>query len=229
MQNCTHRFREMNLVLQRIQESQIKNKTVMIWSLQKKKKGIFCTIYFVQKNFFDIFCFISMYVVLNTLSEYTYFYISKSVTLYTLLPIFKIVESLQCIFKSSLFGQLNIEKLIGKEFLEPVIRNYFDISLVSETTLDSSFLGSQFSILGYRLFRKDRVRHGTGLILYVNQGIPPKTINTFNFPNSLEVLPLEINLRNKKILAIAAINLHHLMMNIFWISYTMLSVFIHYI
>ena len=167
-----------------------------------------------------------MYVVLNTLSKYTYFYMSKSVTLYTFLPIFKIVESLQCFLKSSFFGHLNIEKLIEKEFLEPVIRNYFDISLVSETKLDSSFLGSQFSILGYRLFRKDRVRHGTGLILYVNQGIPPKTINTFNFPNSLEVLPLEINLRNKKILAIAAINLHHLMMNIFWISYTMLSVFI---
>ena len=126
--------------------------------LAKEKKGIFCTIYFVQKNFFDIFCFISMYVVLNTLSEYTYFYISKSVTLYTFLPIFKIVESLQCILKSSFFGHLNIEKLIEKEFLEPVIRNYFDISLVSETKLDSSFLGSQFSILGYRLFRKDRVR-----------------------------------------------------------------------
>ena len=83
---------------------------------------------------------------------------SKSVTLYTFLPIFKIVESLQCFLKSSFFGHLNIEKLIEKEFLEPVIRNYFDISLVSETKLDSSFLGSQFSILGYRLFRKDRVR-----------------------------------------------------------------------
>ena len=126
--------------------------------LAKEKKGIFCTIYFVQKNSFDIFCFISMYVVLNTLSKYRYFYISKSVTLYTFLPIFKIVESLQCFLKSSFFGHLNIEKLIEKEFLEPVIRNYFDISLVSETKLDSSFLGSQFSILGYRLFRKDRVR-----------------------------------------------------------------------
>ena len=35
----------------------------------------------------------------------------------------------------------------------------------------------------------------------MNQNIPCKTINTFGFPNSLEVLPLEINLRNKKILA----------------------------
>ena len=32
----------------------------------------------------------------------------------------------------------------------------------------------------------------------MNKDIPCKTITTFDFPNSLEVLPLEINLRNKK-------------------------------
>ena len=45
-------FGETNLVPQLIWELQIKRETVMIWSLQKKKQGIFCTIYFVQKNFF---------------------------------------------------------------------------------------------------------------------------------------------------------------------------------
>ena len=58
-----------------------------------------------------------------------------------------------------------------------------------------------FTIPGYRLFRKDRNQHGGALIFYVNQDIPCKTINTFGFPNSLEVLPLEINLRYKKMLA----------------------------
>ena len=38
-----------------------------------------------------------MYSVLNTLSEYTYFYKSKNVTSYTFLLVFKIVESLRCI------------------------------------------------------------------------------------------------------------------------------------
>ena len=33
-------------------------------------------------------CFISMYTVLNTLSEYTYFYISKSITSYTFVACF---------------------------------------------------------------------------------------------------------------------------------------------
>ena len=62
--------------------------------------------------------------------------------------------------------------------------------------------GSKFTIPGYRLFRKDRNQHGEGLIFYMNKDIPCKTINTYNFPNSFEVLPLEINLRNKKILVI---------------------------
>ena len=40
-----------------------------------------------------------MYSVLNTLSEYTYFYISKNIISYTFLLVFKIVESLQCILR----------------------------------------------------------------------------------------------------------------------------------
>ena len=38
-----------------------------------------------------------MYCVLNTLSEYTYFYLGKNITSLLLLLAFKTVESLQCI------------------------------------------------------------------------------------------------------------------------------------
>ena len=37
-------------MLKLIKESQVK--TVMIWSSQKKKEGIFYTVSFVQRNFF---------------------------------------------------------------------------------------------------------------------------------------------------------------------------------
>ena len=49
-----------------------------------------------------------MYNALNTLSEYTYFYISKNIAALTslLLLVFKIVESLQCIINSNLY-QIN--------------------------------------------------------------------------------------------------------------------------
>ena len=53
MENPTHSFRNTNLVLQLIEESQFKSKTVMSWSSRKKKEGIFCTVYFVRRDFFS--------------------------------------------------------------------------------------------------------------------------------------------------------------------------------
>ena len=102
MENPTHSFRETNLVVQLIEELQMKSKTVMSWSSRKKKEGIFCTVYFVYRLYRNSLCFITMYIVLNTLSEYTYFYISKNITSYTFLLVFKIVESLQCILKDTI-------------------------------------------------------------------------------------------------------------------------------
>ena len=52
MENPTGSFRETNLVLQLIEGSQIKSKTVMSWSSRKKNKGFFCTVYFVERKFF---------------------------------------------------------------------------------------------------------------------------------------------------------------------------------
>ena len=66
--------------------------------LVKEKKGIFCTLYLVRRELFYVW-FISMYSVLKTLSEYTFFCISKNITPYTLLLVFKIIESPQCILK----------------------------------------------------------------------------------------------------------------------------------
>ena len=80
MENLTHSFRETNFVLQLIKESKIKSKTVMTW-VAKEKRWHFLYRLFCPKEFFCI-RFILMYKVLNTLSEYTYFYISKNISLY---------------------------------------------------------------------------------------------------------------------------------------------------
>ena len=55
----------------------------MSWISLKKKRGFFVPFILSEGIFFGI-CFISMYNVLNTLSEYTYFYISKKNTLFYL-------------------------------------------------------------------------------------------------------------------------------------------------
>ena len=42
-----HSFRESNLKVQLVKESQVKSQIVVSWSSRKKKEGIFCTVYFV--------------------------------------------------------------------------------------------------------------------------------------------------------------------------------------
>ena len=96
MENPTQSFRETNLVLQVIQELQMKSKTVMSWSSQKKKRGIFCTVYFSEQIFFEI-CVLYQCIVcwihFQNMRTFTYTYFTCTL----LLLVSKIVESLQCI------------------------------------------------------------------------------------------------------------------------------------
>ena len=84
MENLTHSFIETNLVLQLIKELQIKSKTVMSWTLQKKRGHLSHHLFCLKENFLHL-CFISMYSVLKTLSEFKYFYKSKNIASYTFL------------------------------------------------------------------------------------------------------------------------------------------------
>ena len=61
MKNPTHSFREMDHVLQFVKELQIKVKTAMSWSSQKKKECIFVT-FILSDEFFNI-CVLSQWIV----------------------------------------------------------------------------------------------------------------------------------------------------------------------
>ena len=63
----------------------------------KEQRGHFLYRLSCPKGIFLIFIFMSMFSVLNTLSEYIYFAYQKTLIHTLLLLIFKIVESLQCI------------------------------------------------------------------------------------------------------------------------------------
>ena len=92
---------------------------------------------------------------------------------------------------------LNVNSIRNKfESVSYLIKDNFDIFLISESKLDSSFPNSQFSIPGYRLFRNDRDKHGGGLIFYVNEDLPCKKLT--NFDTSLEITALKINLGKLK-------------------------------
>ena len=82
--------------------------------------------------------------------------------------------------KTLFFGHLNVNSVRNKfEALELLIKDKFDVFLVSESKLDSSFPEAQFKIRGYRIFRQDRDKYGGGFMFYVNQNIPCKKIETF--------------------------------------------------
>ncbi len=50
-----------------------------------------------------------------------------------------------------------------------ISEDLFDIIVLSETKIDDGFPNSQFYINGYKMLRKDRNRHGGGLLIYVRR------------------------------------------------------------
>ena len=105
--------------------------------------------------------------------------------------------------KNVFLGHLNINFIKNKfESVWELIKDTFNIFLLSASKLDSSLPDDQFSIPGYQIARKDRDRNGGGLLLYISEGIPFKIIQNSSLPPTLEVLPIEINLGRFRFLLI---------------------------
>ena len=103
--------------------------------------------------------------------------------------------------KNVFLGHFNVNSLRTKfESLNELIKDTFDIFLVNESKLDSSFPDSQLSIPGYCKVRKDRNMNGEGILFYINEDIPFKVIESKQLPGNLEILTLEIILDKVKIL-----------------------------
>ena len=97
--------------------------------------------------------------------------------------------------KNVIIGHLNISSIRNKfSGFKDLILKENDICLLSETKIDDSFPNSQFFAEGYRMFRKDRNKNGGGLILYVNEDIPGKLINSYNFKEGSEIMVFEFSI-----------------------------------
>ena len=96
------------------------------------------------------------------------------------------------------FGHLNINSLRTKfDFLCEQIEGAIDVFMISESKLDDSFPHGQFLIDGFHTpFRYDRNKNGGGILLYVRQDIPAKTLS-HDFP-SAESFFVDIILHKKK-------------------------------
>ena len=71
--------------------------------------------------------------------------------------------------KSIIVNHLNINSIRNKFILAESIVKAFDLFLISESKLDSTFPMNQFHIFGFKVFRLDHNRFGGGLILYINE------------------------------------------------------------
>ena len=99
--------------------------------------------------------------------------------------------------KSIIVGHLNINSIRNKFILAESIVKAFDLFLISESKLDSTFSMSQFHIFEFSFFRQDLNRFGGGLILYINENISCRPLNDHpTFPN-LELIAIEIH-QNKR-------------------------------
>ena len=87
---------------------------------------------------------------------------------------------------------LNINSIRNKFILAENIVKAFDLFLISESKLDSTFPMNQFHIFGFKVFRRDRNRFGGGLILYINKNIPCKPLNDHPTFSNLELIAIEI-------------------------------------
>ena len=80
--------------------------------------------------------------------------------------------------KKVTIGHLNISSLPNKLGIMDIVANEFNIFLISETKIDSSFPDAQFSYNGFtKPHRKDRTLGGGGLLMYVNENIPSRTLH----------------------------------------------------
>ena len=78
--------------------------------------------------------------------------------------------------------------------MKNIIKDTFNIFLISETKIDNSFPNSQLSINGYRMFRRDRNCCGGGLCLYVKDSIASKQLNSHKENIDAEAIYLETNI-----------------------------------
>ena len=96
---------------------------------------------------------------------------------------------------------INVNSIRNKHAeLFTIVDSNIDISTTAETKLDCSFPTAQFLVDGYKEpARKDRNKHGGGLLVYRKEDIPSCQL-TDHPPVSdlLDLVVIELNIRKQK-------------------------------
>ena len=87
--------------------------------------------------------------------------------------------------------------------VKELMRNNIDISLFSETKLDETFPNQQFKVSGYKMYRRDKNKHGRGNMFYINENIPFKKVNVEGLREDSEVTLIVLSIKSQKWLCIS--------------------------
>ena len=101
--------------------------------------------------------------------------------------------------KNVILGILNVNSLQNKfESISELIKGKFEIFLINETKLDTSFPSNQFALSGYKFVIKDRNKFEGEVAFYTNDQLLSRTIKIEN-PSGIAILTIEITKRKNKI------------------------------
>ena len=100
-------------------------------------------------------------------------------------------------------GLLNINSLHSKmhEISFLLDKGLLDVLVLNETKLDSTIDSASYENSRYDLFRRDRTRHGGGIIVYVKKGLKIKSISV---DKDAEIISLNLNVSNETDIGVIA-------------------------
>jgi hypothetical protein len=74
-----------------------------------------------------------------------------------------------------------------------MLNNPLDILAINESKINESISDDEISVSGFHLIRKDRNRHGGGVLMYIRETIPFRERNDLQTACSLEMLCVKIS------------------------------------
>ena len=103
------------------------------------------------------------------------------------------------LMKGFKMANLNINSLLKyiDELREIMVNTPVDILSINETKIDHTVPDSEISVAGYNTVRKDRNRHGGGVLMYIRESIPYSERSDL-VPNPLEILCVEISRTDRR-------------------------------
>jgi len=95
---------------------------------------------------------------------------------------------------------LNISSIRNKyETFTGIVQNNVGVLVITETKLEKIFPTNQFCIPGIKdPYRLDISGKSRGLLVYINEQIHSKQLEWVDIPNYIQVLVIQLNLKNTK-------------------------------